>query len=48
MSISYTGALSLPVSGRDHIRGAAVATVTMVEYGDYECPHCAQAQVVIE
>ena len=28
---------------RDHLRGAADAPVTLVEYGDYECPHCGRA-----
>ena len=32
---------------RDHIRGAATAAVTLVEYGDYECPYCGQAEVVV-
>jgi len=32
---------------RDHIRGAAAASLTLVEYGDFECPFCGRATGVL-
>lgn len=41
--MSHNFELSLPVSAADHMFGPAQAAVTIVEYGDFECPNCKQA-----
>jgi len=38
---------TLPVGGRDHIRGPASASATLLEYADFECPACGQAYGVL-
>ena len=40
--------LSLPVSDRDHVLGSETARVTLLEYGDYECPYCGAAHPVVK
>ena len=40
--------LKPPVKSSDHIQGVADAPVELVEYGDYQCPHCGRAYTVIK
>jgi protein-disulfide isomerase len=40
--------LALPVGAADHVLGPSQASVTVVEYGDFECPNCKQAAPAVK
>src|SRR5277367_1651128 len=40
--------LKVPVTSSDHMQGDAKAAVVLVEYGDYQCPHCGHAYPIVK
>ena len=41
-------ALRVAVNAQDHRQGSADAECTLLEYGDYECPHCGHAHPIVK
>lgn len=46
--MSHPFELAVPVGAADHVLGGEHAPVTIVEYGDFECPNCRQAAPAVK
>lgn len=48
MSLSDNNRLLVPISRQDHIQGLVNTSITLIQYGDYQCPTCGQAHQLIK
>ena len=48
MNSTLTPVLTMPVGDKDQIHGTSAATVTLVEYGDFECHACGHAFPIVK
>src|SRR3979411_2629649 len=44
---THMATLKAPITQSDHVRGPAHAPITLIEYGDYECPHWAASYPIV-
>ncbi|MCL6749489.1 DsbA family protein [Nostoc sp. CCCryo 231-06] len=48
MSLDDYNRLLVPISEQDHIQGLVSTSVTLLQYGDYQCPTCGEAHRLIK
>lgn len=48
MSFNDDKQLHVPILGHDHIHGLVNTSVTLIQYGDYQCPTCSEAYQLIK